>query len=198
MPCLVPSRLPMSETRCLISALSALAFAAFLAAAPFAIAADPPRTDRYGDPLPEGAVARIGSARLRHGGLFIVDALAFSPDGKSLVSGDRDRGLCIWDVASGKRIRRFEGPKGWPFAAAFSADGTTVVCVGGGNAPKTIPESRVLDVASGKALKRFELRDATGAYEADVSPSGKLIALGRIENAVQTVRLYDPATGNEK
>src|SRR5262249_22815113 len=58
------------------------------------------RTDRHGDPLPEGAIARFGTSRLRH--VAPVLSLAFSPDGKRLASGSRDGTVAVWDVATGK------------------------------------------------------------------------------------------------
>src|SRR5439155_17182152 len=60
----------------------------------------PLRADRYGDPLPAGAVARLGTVRLRHPG-----QLVFSPDGSTLVSFFRD--IHFWDVATGKVLRPF-------------------------------------------------------------------------------------------
>jgi RNA polymerase sigma factor (sigma-70 family) len=53
-------------------------------------------------PLPEGAIARIGSPRLRHAGE--VGAVAFSRDGRWLVSAspdDQDRTVRVWDLADG-------------------------------------------------------------------------------------------------
>ncbi len=58
--------------------------------------------DLYGDPLPPGAFARLGTTRLRHTPSWrIVDA-AFSPDGKVLVSLGGDSRLRWWDTATGR------------------------------------------------------------------------------------------------
>jgi hypothetical protein len=38
-----------------------------------------------------------------------VDSVAFSPDGKFAVSGSFDKTLRLWEVATGRCLRRFEG-----------------------------------------------------------------------------------------
>ena len=57
--------------------------------------------DRYGDPLPAGAVARLGTVRLGHSG--VIHAVAFAPDGKTLASHATD-GTRYWDTRTGQRI----------------------------------------------------------------------------------------------
>jgi RNA polymerase sigma factor (sigma-70 family) len=56
-------------------------------------------TDRYGDPLPPGAVARLGSLRLYHGDQ--VHHVTLSPDGQWVVSTASD-GNRLWDAATGR------------------------------------------------------------------------------------------------
>src|SRR5947208_3001167 len=93
--------------------------------------ADPPRVDLLGDPLPPGAVARLGSSRWQHGGS--VSAVVFSPDGKALLSGDQDGRILCWDAATGQERWRTEhrpdletvndlafAPDGTRFAAAWA------------------------------------------------------------------------------
>ena len=69
----------------------------------FSNAVDAPRlnVDAFGDPLPAGSTARIGSSRLRHtGGTRDV---AFSADGRLIISLGGDGLLVAWDSATGKR-----------------------------------------------------------------------------------------------
>src|SRR5262249_3358922 len=57
------------------------------------------RVDRFGDPLPPGALARLGTWRLSHKGSLA--GVAFSGDG-SLVAAAGDRSLSFWEASTGK------------------------------------------------------------------------------------------------
>ena len=86
-----------------------------------------PRVDQQGDPLPPGAVARLGTLRLRQSD--IVSAYAFSADSKLLATGggDEDEWLHIWDVETGKMVRRL--PESNVTLIAFSPDGKTLAAI---------------------------------------------------------------------
>jgi WD40 repeat protein len=81
--------------------------------------------DLYGDPLPPGAIVRLGSVRFRHPGS--VHEVAFSPDGKLLAaSSDGVNMVILWERATGRKIREiFLGarPGQQPQLLRFSADG---------------------------------------------------------------------------
>jgi WD40 repeat protein len=83
------------------------------------------------DPLPEGALARVGSGRLRHVGSAI--SVAFAADGKALASGGKDGLVRLWETATGREIRRFQGHKGNVDGLAFSPDGKTLLSAGTDN-----------------------------------------------------------------
>ena len=58
------------------------------------------------DRLPQGAVTRLGSPNLRHNGA-VMD-VAYTPDGKQLISCGNDHTLRIWDNATGKQLHSVE------------------------------------------------------------------------------------------
>src|SRR5713101_6222702 len=99
--------------------------------------------DRFGDPLPEGAIARLGTVRFRHG--FLTGAIAYSPDGKTLASGGRFPGLRLWDAETGRLLKR--PSQSGVNSLAFSPDSKMLLVSDG------LPT--LIDVASGKELGRF-------------------------------------------
>jgi hypothetical protein len=62
----------------------------------------PHLVDLYGDSLPDGAIARLGSVRLRHPGL---QDIALCPDGKAAVTVGEDQMVRWWDLKTGRQTR---------------------------------------------------------------------------------------------
>jgi WD40 repeat protein len=64
-----------------------------------------------------------------------VGAVAFAPDGRTVLSGSNDSTLMLWDVATGRRLRTFAGHFAPVYAVAFSPDGRTALS---GSADRTL------------------------------------------------------------
>jgi RNA polymerase sigma factor (sigma-70 family) len=129
-----------------------------------------PRLDRHGDPLPPGALARLGTLRYRLGnGIY---AMALSPDGKTAVAVGGNSQTQFWDVATGKKIREIEWKQGGGGrVVAFSPDGRTVASV------QDYGALHLWDAASGKHLAELDLKMVHTACLA-FSPDSQMVAAG--------------------
>jgi WD40 repeat protein len=56
-----------------------------------------------------------------------VRSVAFSPDGKHIVSGSHDNMVRVWDVLTGKEVKELVGHRSWVTSVAFSTDGKHIV-----------------------------------------------------------------------
>jgi WD40 repeat protein/beta-lactamase regulating signal transducer with metallopeptidase domain len=85
-------------------------------------------TDLHGDPLPPGALARLGTVRLRPGA--IIERLAFAADGKTLACWDGASTLSLFEPMTGKPIRRHHFPICQAYVLTYLPNGKSVAVVG--------------------------------------------------------------------
>jgi WD40 repeat protein len=157
--------------------------------------------DRYGDPLPDGALARLGTVRWRAGGPIAL--AAFLPDGKSLLTVSTDRVAQVWDRDTGKELRHFDaaGPtptdpnahrvvllNGVGIGLALSGDGKTLACLGRDG------EIHLWDVGAGKETAKINDVRAPGRAQLALSADGKVLVSSVYP---QRTTVWDTTTGKE-
>jgi WD40 repeat protein len=111
-----------------------------------------------------------------------VTSVAYSADGKYVISGGEDRTLKLWDTASGKEVRTFTGHRGAVTSVAFSPDGNMVVS---GSSDSTV---RLWDVATGRELRATESLGWKISCVA-FSPDGRFVASAGDDNQVRLWQL---------
>jgi WD40 repeat protein/tetratricopeptide (TPR) repeat protein/tRNA A-37 threonylcarbamoyl transferase component Bud32 len=130
----------------------------------------------------EATATRLVAGPLKHGGQVV--ALAFSPDGRTLLTGCSDGTGCLWDVATGE-LRLPLRHQGAVVAVAFSPDGQTFVTGSWDGA------ARVWKTANGEAACP-PLAHQGKVLAVAFSPDGHAVLTGSED---WTARLWDTATG---
>jgi WD40 repeat protein len=148
--------------------------------------------DAHGDPLPAGALLRLGTVRFRHG--VGLSALASAPHGHAIASAGDNGLIRWWDAATGE-------PKGSLWlpglsdirSLAYAPDGRTLLA--GGLDVARYPDSTVClcDTDAGKILRTFSVPGTV--MRCAFSPDGRWYA---VADNNHTVLVWDAATGERR
>lgn len=162
---------------------AAKAASARLVARAKAVEVQEKKTDAYGDPVPAGAVARLGTTRLQGAHWATV-----APDGKTIVAASA-KSLNAWDTESGRPLPGFPQERDWPDcrAVALSPDGKLLAV-----AYDRAYSFDVCEFPSGKLISRqrgsgdiFEPCHYTVAFSSD---SKNLMTVNQLATGIFDVR----------
>jgi RNA polymerase sigma factor (sigma-70 family) len=167
--------------------------------------AEPPRAednavvpvDRYGDPLPQGAIARLGTLRFRTEAERAND-LAFAPDGKTIAVASMS-GVWLFDAATGRRTQTCQPLHGYPWQVAFSPDGKRLLAAIQGT--KRIPVKNGFKLSTG-----VQIWDLASGHQATEVALENILRLGWTAEGEpvvacrdkDTIDLHEVATGKKR
>ena len=127
-----------------------------------------------------------------------VDNVAFSPDGRTVLTGggdedNKDWRAWLWDAATGQMIRSLVGHTSSISGVAFSPDGRYALT---GSQDGT---ARLWDAATGQQVRSFKVPPDQMVTSVAFSPDGQyvLTGSGMLLEKGNTVRLWDAATGQQ-
>jgi RNA polymerase sigma factor (sigma-70 family) len=177
-----------------------------------ASAAKPEKADAPADPLPAGAVLRLGATRLRHS--RSVSQLALSPDGTKVAAYGGGH-LSVWDTKTGAAVRRVGLPaqaQSLQASLVWLADGRGILMLQGADTRDVAhlqgSDGLVWEFTDEKAVPKIPpdwgmsmgaaamKKQPPADYESDwcyaVSPDGKTLAVGRGRILSMDVGFFDP------
>jgi WD40 repeat protein len=121
----------------------------------------------------------------QRGHTFFVSSVAYSPEGKFIVSGSADSTIKIWDLETGREIWTLPDHDSTVKSVAYSPDGRFVAS---GSADYTI---KIWDVENGQNIKTLSGHTSV-VNSLAYSPDGQFLASGSTD---RSVRIWDIESG---
>lgn len=115
-------------------------------------------------------------------------SLAYSPNGKYIISSTGGKTIQMWDVEKGECVKTLEASAGSVSCLAYSLDGKYIVS--GSNQPHSeTPDNnvRIWNAETGKCIKTLE-GHTKGVRSVAFSPDGKHVVSGSNDN---TIRIWE-------
>ena len=129
-----------------------------------------------------------------------VSSVDFSSDGKSILTGDYEHGLKLWDSETGKVIKTFNGHTNWIRSVAFSPDGREILSGSGGvfgtdGKPVVGNDNtiRLWNVQTGREIRSYE-NNKEPILSVAFSSDGKEVLSGGDDD---NVKLWDRNSGKQ-
>lgn len=120
-----------------------------------------------------------------------VESIAFSPDGKQVVSSCEET-VRLWDVATGRVLQQWKPNRAPVWGVAFSPDGKSIL-TGGHSMSAPQGYLQLWDTATAKAVRNFAGHTSI-VTQVVFSHDGKWVLSGSFD---KTARIWDTATGRE-
>ncbi|HEY9846867.1 MAG TPA: WD40 repeat domain-containing protein, partial [Candidatus Caenarcaniphilales bacterium] len=114
-----------------------------------------------------------------------VLSVRFNLDGRTLITGDSNNEIRLWQVEDGKQLLTLKGHTSWVWSVGFSPDGLTLIS---GSDDQTV---KLWDINTGQCLKTLEGHTKM-VCSVSFSLNGQTLASCSED---QTVKLWDASTG---
>ncbi len=117
----------------------------------------------------------------------IIFSLAFTPDGRQVLSGSDDHTVKVWDLVSGRQVRTLSGHGNSVYSVTVSSDGRYALS---GSGDKTV---KIWDLASGGEVRTLSGHEGI-VHSVVVTADGRCALSGSDD---KTVKIWDIASGAE-